>query len=337
MRHVLTKKMVNDCTRYSTELNLVYFNNKKVGCTTIKYSIWAAIDRLNQQKTFRGRIHGRDSDPFVKDIFSATHSFAEASRFSVVRNPFVRILSGYLQKVGKDLRVWDPFCKRFGIRPETTQNELTFEDFLNIVASEPDELLNGHFRPQYMNLLMPFTKLTYLGRLEDPEGFKAFLSDFGVTVEEVRRHPTSAGELLSKYYNQRCAEIVKEKFADDFRLFGYSTDIREAQDFEPIVLTNPEKDLLLEWIITGEPPIPAFDPLLQVFLQFRAATDMDHKTDCVRGSICSEDNWSRLQTYSRFASELEDKRLHNEIQDRLTSLRNQHRARVKNSDIFVPL
>src|SRR5205807_1089448 len=150
MRRVLTKKIVNQCIRYSTDLNLLYFNNNKVGCTTIKYSLWAAIDRLNQRQTFRRRIHPRDGDPFVKDIFAVkdfdAKDLAEASKFSVVRNPFVRILSGYLQKVGKDFRVWDPFRKRFGIRPEITQNELTFEDFLTVVATEPDELLNGHFR-----------------------------------------------------------------------------------------------------------------------------------------------------------------------------------------------
>jgi hypothetical protein len=341
MRRVLTKKIVNQNTRYSTDLNLLYFNNNKVGCTTIKYSIWAAIDRLNEQQTFRGRIHPRDGDPFVSDIFAMksfdAKAFAEASKFSVVRNPFVRILSGYLQKVGKDFRVWGPFCKRFGIRQEITQNELTFEDFLNIVAAEPDELLNGHFRPQYMNLLVPFTRLTFVGQLEDPAGFTLFLSSFGVSVEEVRRNPTSATELLSGYYNRNCIEIVREKYADDFRLFGYSTEIREVRDVEPIVPPNPETDLLVAWVLTGEPPVFAFDPAARAFHEFGAATSIDQKAACVRHSICTEDNWSRLQAYSRFANELGDQPLSDEIEDRITSLRNSHRARVKNPGIFVPL
>jgi hypothetical protein len=341
MRRALTKEMVNQCTRYSTELDLLYFNNNKVGCTTIKYSIWAAIDRHNQQRTFRGRIHPRDGDPFVKDIFAVDsfdpQAFAETRKFSVVRNPFVRILSGYLQKVGNDPRVWDPFCKRFGIRREVTQNELSFEDFLNIVSTDPDELMNGHFRPQYTNLLIPFTKLTFVGRLEQPGGFTDFLSSFGVNVEAVRRNPTNSGELLSKYYDENCVEIVREKYADDFRLFGYSTDIREAGDLEPVVPANPKTDLLVDWVLTGEPPVSAFDPAARAFHEFGAATTIDQKTDCVRRSFCMEDNWSRLQAYGRFASEVADQGLNDKIRDRITYLRNQHRARVKNPDIFVPV
>lgn len=339
MRRFLTKKLVNQCVRYSTDLGLLYFNNNKVGCTSIKYSLWNAIDRLNQKQTFRGRIHSRKRAPFVRNIFDLDSfdgpGLATATKFSVVRNPFARILSGYLQKVGKDPHVWRPFCTRFGIREEIGQNELTFEDFLVIVASDPDELMNGHFRPQYINLLVPFTKLAFVGRLEDPGEFTRFLSGFGVNVESVRRNATNAGDSLHEYYNERCIEIVREKFADDFRLFGYSTDIRHVRDFESVLPANPETDFLVNWIITGEPPVSAFDTLGQAYQEFVGATSVEHKVDCVRRWFRTEDNWSRLRAYRDFAADIADEQLTEEIRDRISHLKNQHRARVKNQDIFV--
>jgi hypothetical protein len=70
MLSAIDKFLVNGSIRYASELHLVYLNNPKAACSTIKYSLWLAIDGLSGKSPFGGNIHGRNAAPFANDVFA---------------------------------------------------------------------------------------------------------------------------------------------------------------------------------------------------------------------------------------------------------------------------
>ncbi len=263
-------------------------------------------------------------------ILFAEKSFSmrDAVMFSVVRNPFVRLLSAYLSKIGKrNNSTWRSFCYRFQLNPLLTPRELSFSHFLRIIAEEPDELLDRHFAPQYMNLLLPFSSPRFVGRVEGVEKVGEFLSEFRIPFETRRPHTTDARNQLIQAYSAESIEWVKMKYADDFRLFGYSTDIECINDYDPQPIKVGSRDLLMDWIATGEMPMEELDPAQQAFEAFEAETDANRKLACMTPHIASDDNWSRLETYAQFVRSIGDEGLLQVVVDRITVLKSSHVTR----------
>src|SRR5690625_2056012 len=107
--------------RYKSDYNLGYLNNPKVACGTIKNSMLGGGD-IN--------VHKRSS-------FDALDSIEGVEIFSVVRNPFSRALSGYLQKFtgNKELAIWQDFAKRFDL---DVDGEISFRKFLECLSASSD-------------------------------------------------------------------------------------------------------------------------------------------------------------------------------------------------------
>jgi len=149
-------------------------------------------------------------------------NFREAARvgslfkFTVVRNPYTRILSAYLDKVER--------------RALRENKESSFRDFLQ--ALKDGKLYsNAHWAPQNALLLLPVSELDFVGRVENlapdlsrinekimgrvPEGpLKSFLGN-----------ATGAGNKLLAYYDAETAELVRKLYRKDFEIFSYPEDL----------------------------------------------------------------------------------------------------------------
>lgn len=338
MRSGIDAALVNDCCRFVEPLKLLYLNNPKAACSTIKHSLWKAADRLTGKNTYKEDIHDRKGSPFVEDLFArntySRDALADARIFSVVRNPYVRILSAYLDKIGGDPEVWRPFAKRFGIRLGVGQAQLTFADFLRVIVSEPDELLNSHFRPQYLNLLFPLSKPCFVGQLENWSETVAYLHDLGVCVEDHRVHATHAAENLQRYYTEECVDLVKQKYRDDFELFGYSTEIAEHTETRPIHLSQQKDDRIKGWLADSAPPADTYDSAAAGFFLFGVEAAYTKRLAHVRKNYVLDDNWRRLHGYALYALRTENYELGGRIIERIVELRSRHKSLVENKDIF---
>lgn len=151
--------------------------------------------------------------------------------FTFVRNPYSRILSGYLEKFLRPEREWDRFRTELAFEPEIKSNPVSFVEFLRRVREYPACDLNPHFTPQWYILgLDRSMKYDFIGRLENmssdlPYVLSRLDADKATEILHQAPHARNATEKLKQYYSEEEQALVAEIFDDDFKYFGYGYDL----------------------------------------------------------------------------------------------------------------
>lgn len=263
MKEVISRRLVTRQIRYHESLALTYLTNPKAGCTNIKTGLWAQIDRNMGVQTLPAggsAPHKLSKSPFVQSVFDRNNididKFARSRFFTVVRNPFTRTLSAYLNKIatGNGNSVWKKFCKRYG------GHTYSFKEFLRMIAADDIEELDPHFRPQYINVLYPFIPFNFVGKLERMADAHAYMASCGIepnSVDQdvsssVSRNRTGANEKIASFYDEECEAIVRELYRDDFIAFGYSDDLNDVQIVAPVPEREEMPNRLLEFVMGQE-------------------------------------------------------------------------------------
>ena len=140
-------------------------------------------------------------------------------KFTLVRNPYTRTLSAYLDKVAREKVV------PLGLKRRVNGKTPTFLDFC--LYLEDGGLHDAvHWAPQNEMLVLPIEQFDHIAKLE------SFDADFSIVLQrlglaerfEVARHDphkTNSDQKRDTYYCDRSRDIVTRLLADDFRLFGY--------------------------------------------------------------------------------------------------------------------
>jgi hypothetical protein len=233
------RRLVRDCVAsvlgirsyveiwWTPELPLLYINNPKCGCSTVKNSLkQAQAARFRNQGLRDFMVH---RDPHVPDDCLQRHGVGQIFRdnnrlvLSCVRNPYTRALSAYLDKVASgDIA---QYRELKGRRPAS------FEEFLSVVAAAGVSL-DPHFARQSVNLDLPNVKYDAIFYLENIACLQASLrrlfGDFA--IETFAPHSRSAHQKVQDFYTPRAAELVQDIYADDFARFGYSRDLDQIMD-----------------------------------------------------------------------------------------------------------
>ena len=226
---------VNWQVHFAPGLDLVYVQNNKAACTTIKRSLLESI--LPPEEITGDSLNRRRQGPFATRLLDCDqHTIADILArpiFTVVRNPYVRILSAYLDqlKPGSLVRKW--FFGRFSIK---NLENVSFLDFLTCIACEHPRRLDAHFAPQYVVALAHHVNFDFVGSVEQMGDVAAYLGKYHLPFITYREHATKAGSLLEEHYCERSEALVTEIYAEDFRMFGYPLGLDHA--FEPPRLEN---------------------------------------------------------------------------------------------------
>ena len=144
-------------------------------------------------------------------------------RVAVIRNPYDRLLVGYINKISK-LHLTNR-KSRFGF---THNNKpITFEMFINQIINTEVDKLDHHFMPQYKFLTFNDSILLndYLIRYEDLDnGWKELqimLSEkYDIDLSDLP-HCNETKKDISKYFTQDLADKVYNFYKRDFELFTY--------------------------------------------------------------------------------------------------------------------
>jgi len=204
--------------------NIVYWQNPKVACSSIKKSLWK-----NETGKEPKNVHRRVESPFPL-ISESPSKYVGYTLFSVVRNPYTRVLSAYLDKIGKgsDKHVWHPFCRQFGISEQTTKEKLTFKKFLIMISNVNPNDLDPHIRPQSRNLLSSILSFDHIGYLEEFSTTAGFFEVANINYVHSAPHARNASEKLSQYYDAESISLVQDIYREDFYEYSYSLDINLA-------------------------------------------------------------------------------------------------------------
>lgn len=144
--------------------------------------------------------------------------FRDFYKFTVVRNPFSRTLSAYL-----DLIVSRGYYKKLCLG--------SFEEFLKFIENGGLHK-NIHWAPQTSFLLLPVDAFDLVGRFEALEPTLKEIADrTGIPIDMAqashRPHATGAREKLGEYYSDYAINTVRKLFANDFVKLGYSREFPE--------------------------------------------------------------------------------------------------------------
>ena len=148
-------------------------------------------------------------------------------KFTIVRNPYARVLSAYLNKIvgGKKLAY-------LGRKPGEHAPP-SFAEFLAYLERGGLHE-NAHWTPQASLMLLPREQLDFVGRVERlSEDLHFVVTRLAPASAAAAAGPapprrTRAEAEFARHYDARCAELVRSLYREDFATFGYSTDIEAA-------------------------------------------------------------------------------------------------------------
>jgi hypothetical protein len=171
-------------------------------------------------------IHKRNY-PYVKKR-QILNKYQDYFRFCIVRNPWDRVLSCYINKINPDKNYNDKWFKNGValslVNFKVFKGGMSFEDFIYALKDIPDNKADNHFRSQHMFIVDKNGNLlvNYIGRFEDiTTAFEHICQKMGLSDIVFPHLLKSDHEKYRSYYNDRLIDIVSERYSTDIDMFGY--------------------------------------------------------------------------------------------------------------------
>ncbi|WP_102385322.1 sulfotransferase family 2 domain-containing protein [Vibrio cyclitrophicus] len=215
---------------YSSNKNLLYIAIPKCANSAVKRSILIA-DNVDVPENFHGwhekakKLNYNDQDAINSDCF----------KFAIVRNPFERIVSMYINKFSdfRDIADGEFLYKKY--LGAVLENDMSFPEVVRVISNIPDILSDGHFKSQ--SSMINESKNIKVIKLED------LAQEFKYIEDEFNLMPLGFTNKSSKYdyrdfYDIETLEAVKSRYKEDVSRFDYESEYKDTLAF--IVNRNSE-------------------------------------------------------------------------------------------------
>ena len=206
-------------------LNLSYIRNPKAASTALCFTMLLA--RFAELKKYTPTA---ETINYLADVNLQKESAsinADESFFTVVRNPFLRIVAVY-REFFEQQRVhfiYDDYL--FGI----VSKDLSFKEFVKLLQLIPESLKDQHLKSQ--NSLLRFYRGKDIDlnifKLEEPAALNLFLSGYGLSLDVLNKSVTPYD--YRKYYDRETLAIVYNVYSQDVSLFRYEGVYLELAQF----------------------------------------------------------------------------------------------------------
>lgn len=217
----------------SVRLKFFYIANPKAGCSTV-IKMLQLLEAEGDMSRLPEFVHEKEKSPIVP-IGRLLVSVGEVLdsdeylKFSIVRNPYTRILSAYLDKMVHNSWERERLLPTLGMPSDGEPP--SFLEFLRIVAAFPELERDLHWNSQCFLLQPHAIPYTCIGRFENISPMLRALSlrlspSAAISEETVRvdYHATGSLAKLHDYLGRKERDLIGDIYSDDFKQFCYSLD-----------------------------------------------------------------------------------------------------------------
>ena len=214
------------------EKKLLYFNNCKVACSSIKSTFFP--DQFKQSDEFIGNSLARYAEAYPQQIHSIStlkHADKDYFKFTFVRNPFSRLVSCYVDKIIRG----DYHFKHYLFDYLQQQNGLarmSFDDFVKRIIRIPHRFAEEHFRSQHYHIVdwRGRSRLDFIGKFENLAAEFAPIQE-KYSLESMPHLGNSQSGNWMDYYTLESAKLVRKRYQKDLEYFGYENAYAELIEY----------------------------------------------------------------------------------------------------------
>lgn len=230
-------RSVNLHTHISLVNRYVYVEVPKAGCGTMKSTLGgleAARNNPGMVTRFQDAPHNRlAATPFVRPfqlpngMLEEIFTSPDYRRFTVVREPAARALSGFLEKVGQGLKQSEQITEALRARTgrEIAPADVTLEQFLDVLITMPSRKQDPHWRRQADHIGLSIVPYDAVVHLEDLDTSWDLIGELTGTPDLVGeffcRTSTGARTRMADYYTPELLAMVGEIYARDYADLNY--------------------------------------------------------------------------------------------------------------------
>lgn len=230
-------RSVNFHTHISLVNRYVYVEVPKAGCGTMKATLGALEGaRMNpthaqrfQDKPHNGVKSGAHVRPYQLPVDLLEEVFASPGfhRFTVVREPASRVLSGYLEKMRQGLRqsgpILDAIESSTGTRPDPA--DVSLATFLEVIGSQTSREQDPHWRRQVDHIGLGIIPYDAVIHLEDLDASWTRVAELTRTPDLTEsfycRNSTGASAKVTEHFADSTRAMVREIYARDYAELDY--------------------------------------------------------------------------------------------------------------------
>jgi hypothetical protein len=232
-------RSVNMHTHISLVNHYAYVEVPKAGCGTMKATLGgmeAARMNPGMVQRVQDQPHNRlNATPFVKpfqlppDLLEAVLASPDYRRFTVVRDPASRVLSGFIEKVGQGLKQSVPIVAavRASTGIDVEPADVTLGQFLDVIGAQESRDQDPHWRRQADHLglgVVPYDAVIHLEDLDASwERIGDLTSTPGLQEQFFCRNSTGARSRMQDFYTPELLARVADIYARDYSELGYPT------------------------------------------------------------------------------------------------------------------
>jgi Sulfotransferase family len=222
-------------TYISLRNRYVYLAVGKAANSTVKHHLY----ELEYSGTrFKSKsVHDRQSAPLLSpfqlpdDLLEEVFTGPDYFRFAVVRSPYSRLLSCYLDRIVPARGgAYTQLIRALGY-PDGTA--VSFPEFIRTACSQTPFVQNLHWRLQVAEICLDVIPYAFIGRQE------TFSDDMSKIWSRIAPdHPmrefarsnkspsvTGAKDRLNEYYTPELIALVRSAYGPDFERFGYPLEL----------------------------------------------------------------------------------------------------------------
>jgi hypothetical protein len=220
----------------------MYVEVPKAGCGTMKATL-GGLEAARMGPAMVARVQENPHDrmkatPFVKPfqlppaVLEDVLTSREFARFTVVREPASRLLSGYLEKVGQGLKQSRGIVEdlKTSTGEEIAPEDVTLAQFVDVVSAQESREQDPHWRRQADHLGLGIIDYDAVIHLENLDASWARIGELTGIVDLQEqfycRNSTGAGARMGEYYSPELLAKVADTYARDYDLLDYPRPVR---------------------------------------------------------------------------------------------------------------